>query len=81
MKTTIVANGSNDKLVMIPESDIERAWAMALGKNEGKATIVRGQYQAIGAASPEMAVIITVPHTETGDDPAHGGGVRTLVKD
>lgn len=64
MKVTTIANGVNDKLVLIPESEIEIAFMMALQKNEQHAIVKRGQYTPLDGAQPgpQSAIIITVPH-------------------
>lgn len=67
MKTTIIANGSTDKLVLVPETELEKAWVMSVNNEATQnATVKRGQYrpQDGTAEQPEAAVIVTVPHVK-----------------
>jgi hypothetical protein len=66
VKTVIIANGTTDKLILVPETDIEKAFMMALGKVEAQATIMRGQYTPIGEQAPQTAAIVTIPHSTDG---------------
>ena len=63
MKTTLIANGTKDQLVLVPETDLEKAFMRQLGETKVSATVERLEYKPVGGGpAAESSIVITIPH-------------------
>jgi hypothetical protein len=83
MKIELVVDSKGHHLVLIPETNIEKAFAMLAGHNKTQSSVKRQNYTAIGAGpATETAIVVTLTNDElsAADAMPNGGGAALTVE-